>query len=74
MVILCSILCDPGDPQIMYGGTYDKKLPKGGVVNFGKFENYFGTFGFEFLCPGSFYKILKNTFDFFFIAQPSLKF
>ena len=43
------------------------------MVNFGKFENYFGTFGFEFLCPGSFYKILKNTFDFFFIAHPSLK-
>ena len=46
-----------GDPQIIYGGTYAKKLPKGGVVNFGKFENYFVTFHFGFLGPGSFSKI-----------------
>ena len=52
------------DPQIIYEGTYAEKLPKGGVVNFGKFENYFGTFRFEFLGPGSFSKILKSTFDF----------
>ena len=50
------------DPQIIYEGTYAEKLPKGGVVNFGKFENYFGTFRFEFLGPGSFSKILKSTF------------
>ena len=34
----------------------------------GKFwiiRNYFGTFPFEFLGPGSFSKILKSTFDFF---------
>ena len=52
----------PGDPQTIYGGTYAKKLPKGGVVNFGKFENYFGTFRVEFLGPGLFSKILKSTF------------
>ena len=43
-------------------GTYAKKLPKGEVVNFGKFENYFSTFRFEFLGPGSFSKILKSNF------------
>ena len=52
----------PGDPQIIYGGTCAKKLSKIGVVNFGKSDNYFGTFPFEFLGPGSFSKILKSTF------------
>ena len=32
------------------------------MVNFGKFENYFDTFRFEFLGPGPFSKILKSTF------------
>ena len=48
--------------KTIYGGTYAKKLPMGGVVDLGKSKNYFGTFRFEFLGPRSFYKILKSTF------------
>ena len=34
-------------------------------LSFRKFENYFGTFRFEFLGPGSFSKIEKSTFCLF---------
>ena len=46
------------------------------MVNFRKFENYFGIFRFKCLGPGSFSKILKCTFWLYvkiFIEQPNIK-